>query len=244
MRALNVGSDGLGKDLTDITIRENLNLCINAARTFGCVFGDKVSCLVKKDGSEKSRKQAVLLFLSEVARVTHVQSKWKAFVLSKQGSLPTLLKEDEEVTEVLKMRPEAMILRWIKFHTGEDCVDFGSSLRKNLLLGKLLVRIIPDSVHAEELEKEVSIAEEENTGSPALAAAVMKVLDGIEDQDIFGGSKFISADCVCTESESINLPLYACLMRYRLVLRSKRLSVEQKWVFNRSLLVLFAVLST
>ena len=233
VRALNVGSDGLGKDLNNITIRENLNLCVNAARNFGCVFGDKVSCLVKKDGSDKARRHAILLFLSEVARVTHVQSKWKAFVMSKQGSLPTLLKEDEEVTEVLKMRPSELILRWVNFHTDEECVDFGASLKSNLVLGKLLARIVPDSVHVEELEEQVAAAEKEGAGTTPLAATMIKVLDGIEDQDIFNSSKFVSEDCICTENESINLPLYACLMRYRLVLRAKRLSVEQKCVMER-----------
>ena len=31
VRALNGGSDGIGTGLNDITIRENLNLCVNAA---------------------------------------------------------------------------------------------------------------------------------------------------------------------------------------------------------------------
>ena len=101
-RAMNQGSS-----LNVYQMNENQNLVINAAKAIGC----KVVNIHNEDLIE-GREHLVLGLVWQIVRIQLLGQ----INLKEHPELVRLLEEGEELSDLLKLPPDQLLLRWINFH--------------------------------------------------------------------------------------------------------------------------------
>lgn len=95
------------RPLNIFQIKENLNLAINAAKSIGC----KIISIFPESIMEK-KEHLVLGMVWQVVK-KHVLA---AINLKQHPELVKLVHEGEELSDLLKLPPEELLLRWINYH--------------------------------------------------------------------------------------------------------------------------------
>lgn len=124
-------------------VKENQNLCINAAKAIGCTVvnvhaNDLVNCLT--DHKE-------YLALGIIWQIVKIQLL-SAISLKEHPELVRLLNDGEELPDLLRLPPEEILLRWLNFHLREGGSDrtvknFGGDLKDGEVFVRVLNHIFP-----------------------------------------------------------------------------------------------------
>eukprot|EP00948_MAST-09A_sp_MAST-9A-sp1_P002551 g2551.t1 len=178
-RALNIK-----KKLNIYEIRENQNLCINAAKAIGCVLANvHAGSLI--DG--ENHPHIVLGLVWQIVKIQILAS----INLKHHPELVRLLEEDEELQDLLNLPPEQILLRWINFHLKEAGSDrrvknFGKDLKDSEAYTILLNQIAPSTCD----KKALSISDpKERAANVIRNAKAIGVPAFIQPNDIARGNK-------------------------------------------------------
>ncbi|XP_043558712.1 plastin-1-like [Chiloscyllium plagiosum] len=95
------------KKLTPFTISENLNLALNSASAIGCTVVN-----IGAQDLKEGRHHLVLGLLWQIIKI----GLFADIQITRNEALITLLKEGEELEELLKLSPEDLLLRWVNYH--------------------------------------------------------------------------------------------------------------------------------
>lgn len=100
-RVINIGK------LTRFTKLENLTLALNSASGIGCNVIN-----IDAHSLEKGTPHLVLGLLWQIIRI----GLFNQITLEHCPGLTTLLGEDEKIDDLMKLSPEAILLRWVNYH--------------------------------------------------------------------------------------------------------------------------------
>ncbi|XP_074261896.1 plastin-1 isoform X1 [Saimiri boliviensis] len=95
------------KKLTPFTISENLNLALNSASAIGCTVVN-----IGASDLKEGKPHLVLGLLWQIIKV----GLFADIEISRNEALIALLKEGEELEELMKLSPEELLLRWVNYH--------------------------------------------------------------------------------------------------------------------------------
>nr|XP_019822000.1 PREDICTED: plastin-1 [Bos indicus] len=95
------------KKLTPFTISENLNLALNSASAIGCT----VVNIGAQDLTE-GKPHLVLGLLWQIIKV----GLFADIEISRNEALIALLKEGEDLEELMRLSPEELLLQWVNYH--------------------------------------------------------------------------------------------------------------------------------
>eukprot|EP00753_Platysulcus_tardus_P019623 PLAT7369.1.p1 GENE.PLAT7369.1~~PLAT7369.1.p1 ORF type:complete len:625 (+),score=349.20 PLAT7369.1:83-1957(+) len=137
VRALNVKKPG--KELNIYEITENQNLCINAAKAIGCT--------VVNIGPTDLIEGTPHLILGLIWQIVKVQLL-NAINLKNFPELVRLLEDGEELSDLLRLSPDQILLRWLNFHLREAghprrAHNFGKDLKDSEIYTVVLAQIAP-----------------------------------------------------------------------------------------------------
>jgi plastin-1 len=108
-KALNYPKEG--KELNPWETKENLNTCINAAKSIGCsivnIHADDIMRTV-----EHGREYLVLGMVWQIVKIQLLAS----INLKETPELVKLLHDGEELADLIKLPPEDVLLRWLNYH--------------------------------------------------------------------------------------------------------------------------------
>eukprot|EP01029_Cantina_marsupialis_P030676 TRINITY_DN8397_c0_g1_i2.p1 TRINITY_DN8397_c0_g1~~TRINITY_DN8397_c0_g1_i2.p1 ORF type:complete len:844 (-),score=328.76 TRINITY_DN8397_c0_g1_i2:704-3235(-) len=169
MRVVNLDSTGNSEER-----QQNINLLIGAARSIGCVINDEKELFLREHSN------ATLDLIWQILKMRLV----KMASLRNHPELVQLCGNDEEITELLHMPMEALVLRWVNYHMknveNETVVEnFGSQLKDSgvyfSLLKSIASREKPDHEIDEDggsrMDRAISVLEHcDALGIPSFAA--------------------------------------------------------------------------
>ena len=143
-RALNLGSN-----LNIYQMNENQNIVINAAKGIGC----KVVNIHNEDLIE-GREHLVLGLVWQIVRIQLLSQ----INLKEHPELVRLLEPGEELSDLLKLPADQLLLRWINFHlknAGETrrVKNFSDDLKDSFAYTILLNQIDPAKCHKQALNE-------------------------------------------------------------------------------------------
>ncbi|EGW00494.1 Plastin-1 [Cricetulus griseus] len=95
------------KKLTPFTVSENLNLALNSASAIGCTVVN-----IGAQDLKEGKPHLVLGLLWQIIKV----GLFADIEISRNEALIALLKEGEELEELMKLSPEELLLRWVNYH--------------------------------------------------------------------------------------------------------------------------------
>ncbi|XP_072111129.1 plastin-1-like [Mobula birostris] len=95
------------KKLTPFTISENLNLALNSASAIGCTVVN-----IGAEDLKEGRHHLVLGLLWQIIKI----GLFADIEITRNEALIALLREGEELEELLKISPEDLLLRWVNYH--------------------------------------------------------------------------------------------------------------------------------
>ncbi|XP_036611318.1 plastin-1 [Trichosurus vulpecula] len=95
------------KKLTPFTISENLNLALNSASAIGCTVVN-----IGAQDLKEGKPHLVMGLLWQIIKV----GLFADIEISRNEALIALLREGEELEELMKLSPEDLLLRWVNFH--------------------------------------------------------------------------------------------------------------------------------
>lgn len=141
-RAINVPRKG--KSLSIFEVKENQNLVIESAKAIGCkTTGVHNSSLIEGP-------RCPHLVLGLIWQIVKIQLM-SVINLKQHPELVKLLKEGEDFAKLLKLSPEAILIRWVNYHmkeAGSDLKLKRSSFSKDIcdseIYTVLLAQIMPD----------------------------------------------------------------------------------------------------
>ncbi|XP_078265525.1 plastin-2-like isoform X1 [Rhinoraja longicauda] len=126
------------KKLTPFTIQENLNLALNSASAIGCH--------VVNIGAEDLKEGKPYLVLGLLWQVIKI-GLFADIELSRNEALIALLREGEDLEDLMKLSPEELLLRWANYHLeGAGCQkvnNFSSDIKDSKSYFHLLKQIAP-----------------------------------------------------------------------------------------------------
>jgi len=130
------------KSLTLYTKHENLTLALTSAQAIGCN-------VVNIDAHDlaKGKPHLVLGLLWQIIRI----GLFNQISLEHCPGLAQLLKDGEEIAELMKLSPEAILLRWVNHHldragVNRRCNNFTNDIKDSEIYTHLLKQIAPDDV--------------------------------------------------------------------------------------------------
>ncbi|XP_064086378.1 plastin-2-like isoform X1 [Macrobrachium nipponense] len=133
-RAINV------RNLTLYTKHENLTLALNSAQAIGCN-------VVNIDAHDlaKGKPHLVLGLLWQIIRI----GLFNQITLEHCPGLANLLEDGEKIEELMKLSPEAILLRWVNHHleragVNRRCTNFMGDIRDSEIYTHLLKQIAPN----------------------------------------------------------------------------------------------------
>lgn len=176
--------------------KENQNLVINSAKAIGC----KVVNLHASDLMETVETGKEYLVLGMIWQVVKIQLL-SAINLKARPELAKLLKDDEELTDLMALPPEDVLLRWINYHMEKQGVDrrvknFSSDLKDSEVYANLLNSITPKEPAC---DKGAILAK---TGNERAAA----VIEGAKAQ---GVEAFVKSTDITSGNSRLNLAFCA-----------------------------------
>ncbi|XP_059506418.1 plastin-2-like isoform X1 [Stegostoma tigrinum] len=95
------------KKLTPFTIQENLNLALNSASAIGCHVVN-----IGAEDLKEGKPHLVLGLLWQVIKI----GLFADIELSRNEALIALLREGEDLEDLMKLSPEELLLRWANYH--------------------------------------------------------------------------------------------------------------------------------
>ncbi|KAM6300063.1 plastin-3 [Aegotheles albertisi] len=135
------------KKLTPFIIQENLNLALNSASAIGCH--------VVNIGAEDLREGKPHLVLGLLWQIIKI-GLFADIELSRNEALAALLRDGENLEDLMKLSPEELLLRWANFHLENagwqkinnfssdiKLTDFGNSVKDSRAYFHLLNQIAP-----------------------------------------------------------------------------------------------------
>jgi len=184
-RALNTG-----KNLNIYQMNENQNLVINAAKAIGC----KVVNIHNEDLIE-GKEHLVLGLVWQIVRIQLLSQ----INLKEHPELVRLLEEGEELSDLLKLPPDQLLLRWINFHlknAGETrrVKNFSDDLKDSFAYTILLNQIDSSKCN------KVALGETDMTRRAELV---------IENSKNLGVESFIRSENIVTGNARLNLAFCA-----------------------------------
>ncbi|XP_075426216.1 plastin-1 isoform X2 [Ascaphus truei] len=93
--------------LTPFTISENINLALNSASAIGCTVVN-----IGAHDLTEGRPHLVLGLLWQIIKA----GLFADIEISRNEGLITLLRDGEELEELIKLSPEELLLRWVNYH--------------------------------------------------------------------------------------------------------------------------------
>ncbi|EDL20942.1 mCG10241, isoform CRA_a [Mus musculus] len=95
------------KKLTPFTVSENLNLALNSASAIGCTVVN-----IGAQDLKEGKPHLVLGLLWQIIKV----GLFADIEISRNEALIALLKDGEDLEELMKLSPEELLLRWVNYH--------------------------------------------------------------------------------------------------------------------------------
>ncbi|XP_078415609.1 plastin-2 [Cetorhinus maximus] len=126
------------KKLTPFTIQENLNLALNSASAIGCHVVN-----IGAEDLKEGKPHLVLGLLWQVIKI----GLFADIELSRNEALIALLREGEDLEDLMKLSPEELLLRWANYHLeGAGCKkinNFSAEIKDSKAYFHLLNQIAP-----------------------------------------------------------------------------------------------------
>jgi len=171
---------------------ENHNLAINSAKALGCN--------VVNIGAQDLIAGTEHLVLGLVWQIIKV-FLFRRVTLKDHPALVVLLKEGEELADLLKLSKEQILMRWVNYHLAaagcsRTLSNFGADIKDSEIYTYLMAQICPDHC---------TLAPLKETDPKKRAALVLQNADKI------GCRKFVTADNIVAGSSQLNLAYTALL---------------------------------
>ncbi|RWS15833.1 plastin-2-like protein [Dinothrombium tinctorium] len=129
------------KNLTVYTKHENLTLALNSAQSIGCN-------IINIDAHDlaKGKPHLVLGLLWQIIRI----GLFNQITLENCPGLVQLLKPNEEMADLMRLSPEAILLRWVNYHLEKAGVqrqvtNFTTNIKDSEVYTYLMKQIAPQS---------------------------------------------------------------------------------------------------
>lgn len=127
------------KNLTVYTKFENLTLALVSSSAIGCNIIN-----IDAHDLQKGKPHLVLGLLWQIIRV----GLFSHITLDSCPGLATLIKDDERLEDLMKLSPEAILLRWVNYHleragTQRRCHNFTTDISDSEIYSYLLKQIAP-----------------------------------------------------------------------------------------------------
>jgi len=130
--------------------KENLNLALNAAKSIGCT----VVSIFPESIIEK-KEHLVLGLIWQIIKILMLSS----INLKAHPELVKLVKENEELTDLLKLPPEELLMRWVNYHlqksgSSRRISNFSSDVKDCECYAILLNSIDPESCTKDAIQEQ------------------------------------------------------------------------------------------
>ncbi|XP_076025846.1 plastin-3-like [Genypterus blacodes] len=187
------------KKLGAFTIQENLNLALNSASAIGCHVVN-----IGAEDLKKGKPHLVLGLLWQIIRI----GLFADIELSHNEALAALLEEGESLEDLMKLRPEELLLRWANFHlkkVGKSITNFSGDIKDSEVYYALLQQIAPDGSKEGVARVEISAR---GLGKKDLEQRAECML---VEADRLGCRQFVTPHDVATGNAKLNLAFVATL---------------------------------
>ncbi|KAA3681981.1 hypothetical protein P879_03588 [Paragonimus westermani] len=170
-------------------VHENLTLAINSAAAIGC-------CVVNMgpDDIEKKKRHIVLGLIWQLIRKGLVDT----ITLTQHGELICLLQEGESPDDLLRLKPEEVLIRWVNYHMmragcGRRMTNYNQDVQDSEIYTYLLDQIAP-------VEKRGKMK------SPAEILASLndreRAANVLNNAEVLGARSFLSPEDIYLANES------------------------------------------
>merc|ERR1719394_7938 len=131
-----------GQKLSIFKRHENLTLAINSAKAIGCVVIGIDSHTLN---SSQGKKWLVLGLIWQLIKMY----LFKQITISQVPGLVNLLRDGEELSELMKLSPEQLLLRWVNYQlekAGSDrrANNFSGDIKDSEIYTELLAQVAPE----------------------------------------------------------------------------------------------------
>uniref|UniRef100_UPI00398E699F plastin-2 n=1 Tax=Pristiophorus japonicus TaxID=55135 RepID=UPI00398E699F len=188
------------KKLTPFTIQENLNLALNSASAIGCH--------VVNIGAEDLKEGKPYLVLGLLWQVIKI-GLFADIELSRNEALIALLREGEDLEDLMKLSPEELLLRWANYHLeGAGCQkvnNFSSDIKDSKAYFHLLNQIAPKGNEEGETQIPVDMSGINENDDLKRAESMLQQADRL------GCRQFVTATDVVRGNPKLNLAFVANL---------------------------------
>ncbi|XP_012580474.1 PREDICTED: plastin-1 isoform X1 [Condylura cristata] len=188
------------KKLTPFTINENLNLALNSASAIGCTVVN-IGAQDLKDG----KPHLVMGLLWQIIKV----GLFADIEISRNEALIALLKEGEELEELMKLSPEELLLRWVNYHLTNagwnNISNFSQDIKDSKAYFHLLNQIAPKGDWEDEPTIDIDLSGFNETNDMKRAEYMLK------EADKLGCRQFVTPADVVSGNPKLNLAFVANL---------------------------------
>merc|ERR1712172_43566 len=131
-----------GKKISIFKQHENLTLARNSASSVGCVI---IGMDSHNLNSEANKKWLILGLIWQLIKMY----LFKQITISQVPGLVNLLRDGEEVSELMKLSPEQLLLRWVNYQlekAGSDrrANNFSGDIKDSEIYTELLAQVAPE----------------------------------------------------------------------------------------------------
>jgi len=131
-----------GKKISIFKQHENLTLARNSASSVGCVI---IGMDSHNLNSEANKKWLVLGLIWQLIKMY----LFKQITISQVPGLVSLLREGEELSELMKLSPEQLLLRWVNYQlekagSSRRANNFSGDIKDSEIYTELLAQVAPD----------------------------------------------------------------------------------------------------
>ncbi|XP_072428085.1 plastin-1-like [Chiloscyllium punctatum] len=187
------------KKLTPFTISENLNLALNSASAIGCTVVN-----IGAQDLKEGRHHLVLGLLWQIIKI----GLFADIQITRNEALITLLKEGEELEELLKLSPEDLLLRWVNYHLENagyhKISNFSQDIKDSKAYFHLLSQIALNG-ESDEMMVEIEMAGLHEKDDLKRAEAML------QEADKLGCRQFVTPVDVVSGNPKLNLAFVANL---------------------------------
>ncbi|XP_018411123.1 PREDICTED: plastin-1 [Nanorana parkeri] len=180
--------------LTPFTISENINLALNSASAIGCTVVN-----IGAHDLQEGKAHLVLGLLWQIIKA----GLFADIEISKNEALIALLKDGENLEDLMKLSPEELLLRWVNYHLTNaqwpNIKNFSSDIKDSKAYFHLLRQIAPkDDVF-------IDFAGFNEPNDIKRADYMLNQADKV------GGRQFVTASDVVSGNPKLNLAFVANL---------------------------------
>ena len=190
----------INKNPNEYQKRQNLNLAISTAKVLGLKCGEITSEII----IEQSNCPLIINFLGDICIFLLIHN----IGIKKFPELANILNKNEQISELLKLSPEKILLKWFNFHLKENKYE----KQINNFLGDISEEYI---ILLYQLNKEVCDKSALNESDPKKRAE--NVLSNLEKLKI---NSYITADDIIAGNEKLNLFLIASIFNSKTGLKT------------------------